>query len=122
MLYLYKIRFYNLFQKCTRYEQSFIFQRYTFDLNILQEYVEVNAEFRRFKSDLLYRSQKENKGYISINMRGRQRNRGFRYPEKLRILDIVFDRFSIERNLPEYFPHNDIKNNFSIATHYTGFK
>lgn len=51
---------------------------------------EVDTKYRGFKSDLLlYRSQKEDKGYISINIRGRRRSENFKYPKGLRIIDVV---------------------------------
>lgn len=58
---------------------------------------EVDTRFRGFKTDLLlYRSGKEDKGYISINFRGRRRNRGGRLPKDLRIIDIIIREESDE--------------------------
>lgn len=49
-----------------------------------------SKNFRGVRSDLLlYRSKKKDKGYISINFRGRRRNYGQKLPENLRIIDII---------------------------------
>ena len=60
----------------------FFHQVESFDLRqVGYDVCEVNTKYRGFKSDLLlYRSQKEDKGYISINIRGRRRSEDFRYP------------------------------------------
>ena len=51
---------------------------------------EVDANFRGFKTDLLlFRSNNVNKGYISINFRGRRRNSNAKIPRDLRIIDII---------------------------------
>ena len=51
---------------------------------------EVDVNLRGVKSDLLlFRSQKQEKGYISINFRGRRRKRNFRIPNGLRIIDVI---------------------------------
>ena len=51
---------------------------------------EVNTKFRGFRSDLLlYRSQREEKEYIAVCVRGRRRFEPFKKPKSLRIIDIV---------------------------------
>ena len=65
---------------------------------------EVGGRFRRFKSDLLlYRSNTryKDKGYISLNIRGRRRTDEFRHPEDLRIIDAVVtcDNMNIEKGM-----------------------
>lgn len=51
---------------------------------------EVDASFRGFKTNLLiYRSAKKNKGYISINFRGRRRKIGAKLPPGLRVIDVL---------------------------------
>lgn len=51
---------------------------------------ESSKMFRKFKSDLLlFRSQKKDKGYISISVRGRRRNEGHKTPRGLRVIDII---------------------------------
>lgn len=54
---------------------------------------EVNAHFRGIKHDLLlFRGLKESekdKGYISINFRGKRRCKNFRPPRDLRIMDFI---------------------------------
>lgn len=58
---------------------------------------EVDANFRGVKHDLmLFRSQKEDKGYISINFRGRRRNCNFHPPVGVRIIDIIIRNESDE--------------------------
>ena len=51
---------------------------------------EVDTNYLGFKSNLLLsRSQKLEKGFISINIRGKRRSCDFRYPNGLRIIDII---------------------------------
>lgn len=56
------------------YYTSFYHPDKPFDLRqIGYDVCEINTKYRGFKSDLLlFRSQKENKGHISINIRGRR--------------------------------------------------
>ena len=57
-----------------------------------------DTEFRGFKSDLLlYRTERDNKGYISINFRGRRRNDDARFPDDLRIIDVIIRDMSEDR-------------------------
>ena len=66
------------------YDRIYDLKTYGYDV------CEVDTKYRGFKSDLLlYRSQKEDKGYISINIRGRRRSENFKYPKGLRIIDVV---------------------------------
>lgn len=52
---------------------------------------EIATKYRGFKTDLLlYRSQKEDKGYIAINVRGRRRVR-LDKPKNLRLIDVVIN-------------------------------
>lgn len=56
---------------------------------------EVDANYYGFKTDLLlYRSRSKNKGYISINFRGRRRNNNAKIPRNLRIIDIIMNHES----------------------------
>ncbi len=56
---------------------------------------EIDANFRGFKTDLLlFRSRKNNKGFISINFRGRRRNSNSKIPRDLRIIDIIINQES----------------------------
>ncbi|MBR5395444.1 MAG: hypothetical protein IK144_10255 [Bacteroidaceae bacterium] len=51
---------------------------------------ESSRKYKKFSSDLtLYRSQKEDKGYISISVRGRRRNVEHYTPRDLRVIDIT---------------------------------
>lgn len=84
---------------------------------------EVNTKFRGFKSDLLlFRSQKEDKGHISINIRGRGRNEGFRYPKGLRIIDLVFKGFGSEESTRRRLEHGDLVGDLGMTVDCYGFK
>ncbi|MBO4642085.1 MAG: hypothetical protein J5661_04425 [Bacteroidaceae bacterium] len=51
---------------------------------------ELSKMYRKFRLDLLlYRSKKENKGRISLSVRGRRRNQGHKTPTDLRVIDII---------------------------------
>ena len=65
--------------------------------------------YRKFKSDLiLYRKEKENKGYISISIRGRRRNFNNEIPKDLRIIDIIIrDENDYNKLTSHYFLKND---------------
>ncbi len=84
---------------------------------------EVNTKWRGFKSDLLlYRSQKDNKGHISINIRGRRRWDGFRYPKGLRIIDIVFYAIGTEESTRQRLKDGDLVGDLGMKIEYFGFK
>ncbi len=71
---------------CPFGEEFFSLRKYGYDV------CETNTKFRGFKSDLLlFRSKPagKGKGYISINFRSRVRNKKRRYPNDLRIVDII---------------------------------
>lgn len=73
---------------------------------------ETHANFRGYKSDLLlFRSKSDNKGYISINIRGRRRNEGQKIPPKLRMIDIIIKE---QRDL------DALKNGNYVNTCYLG--
>ena len=66
--------------------QNYPLKKYGYDI------CETHANFRGYKSDLLlFRSKKDNdhKGYISISIRGRRRNKDQKEPPKLRMIDII---------------------------------
>ena len=102
----------------------FFHQVKSFDLRqVGYDVCEVNTKYRGFKSDLLlYRSQKEDKGYISINIRGRRRSEDFRYPEGLRIIDIIFKDIGTEENTRERLKQGDLLGDLGMAVEYFGFK
>lgn len=102
----------------TRANKSFDLRQYGYDV------CEVNTKYRGFKSDLLlYRSQKEDKGYISINIRGRHRNKGYRCPNDLRIMDLILSSgFSSIDIIKEIIEKGDLINSNLIKVEYTGFK
>ena len=84
---------------------------------------EVNTKYRGFKSDLLlFRSQKDNKGHISINIRGRRRSEDFRYPKGLRIIDLVFKAIGTEENTRQRLKNGDLIGDLGMAVEYFGFK
>lgn len=95
----------------------------TFDL---KEYgydvCERGAKYKGFKSGLLlYRSKAKDKGFISINVRGRRRYEGFRKPKDLRIIDILL-RSSSEKSVEEYVKEGNICSDGGIEAVYIGFK
>ena len=106
------------------YYTSFYHSDKPFDLRqIGYDVCEVNTKYRGFKSDLLlFRSQKENKGHISINIRGRRRNKGFRYPKGLRIIDIIFRAISSEENTKQRLKKGDLISDMEMDIVYFGFK
>ena len=84
---------------------------------------EVNTKYRGFKSDLLlFRSKKEDKGHISINIRGRRRSEGFRYPEGLRIIDIIFKAIDTEDSTRQRLKDGDLVGDLGMTVEYFGFK
>ena len=85
---------------------------------------EVNTKFQGFKSDLLlYRSQHENKGYISINLRGRSRYDDFDSPQGLRIIDIVFKAISsTEEGARKRLKDGDLIGDLGMYIEYYCFK
>lgn len=79
-------------QSFDRGELTIYYLEYPFNLKELgYDVCERRAQsFRGLRSDLLlYRSNYENKGYLSINVRGRKRNEKQPLPEGVRILDIL---------------------------------
>ena len=114
-------------------EGTFIIHPYTvsyshpnkpFDLRqIGYDVCEVNTRWRGFKSDLLlYRSTKEDKGYISINIRGRRRWDGFRYPKGLRIIDFIFKAIGTEESTRQRLKEGDLVGDLGMTVEYFGFK
>ncbi len=96
----------------------------SYDLRSLgYDVCEVNTKFQGFKSDLLlYRSQKEDKGYISINIRGRRRETDFPHPKRLRIIDLVFKSIGSEEATRQRLEHGDLKGDLGLDVLYYGFK
>ena len=84
---------------------------------------EVNTKYRGFKSDLLlYRSQKEKKGQISINIRGRRRGKDFRHPQGLRIIDVIFKAIGSEEGTRQRLKDGDLVGDEGMLVEYCGFK
>lgn len=106
------------------YCTSFYHPDNPFDLRQLgYDVCEVNTKYHGFKSDLLlYRSQEENKGHISINIRGRKRNAGFQYPKGLRIIDVIFRFFGSEEYTRQRLKEGDLVDDTDMDIKYFGFK
>lgn len=106
------------------YTTSSSHQDKSFDLRqVGYDVCEVNTKYRGFKSDLLlYRSQKEDKGHISINVRGRRRSEGFRYPKGLRIIDIVFKAIDSEESTKKRLNDGNLVGDLGMTVEYHGFR
>ncbi|MCI1786095.1 MAG: hypothetical protein LKI59_08165 [Bacteroidales bacterium] len=106
------------------FQYSFSHKDQTFDLRKLgYDVCKVNTKYRGFKSDLLlYRSQKENKGYISLNIRGRRRSDVYKRPKGLRIIDVVLGYDTASDGIKKRFESSDLASNFGTIVYYFGFK
>ncbi len=108
------------------FARSYFNQDTPFDLRqIGYDVCEVNTKFKGFKSDLLlYRSQKaeDKKGHISINIRGRSRSDDFRFPEGLRIIDLVFKAIDSEDSTRQRLKDGDLVGDLGMTVEYYGFK
>lgn len=106
------------------YVMSYYYPDKPFDLRqIGYDVCEVNTKYRGFKSDLLlFRSQKEDKGHISINIRGRRRSEDFRYPKGLRIIDIIFKAIGTEDSTRERLKDGDLSGDLGMTVEYYGFR
>ena len=106
------------------YAASFSHPNSPFDLRqIGYDVCEVNTRFRGFKSDLLlYRSQKEDKGHISLNIRGRRRSRDFRSPKGLRIIDIIIKAIGSEESAKQRLKDGDLIGDLGMTVEYYGFR
>ena len=106
------------------YAMSYYHPDKPFDLRkIGYDVCEVNTKYRGFKSDLLlFRSKKEDKGHISITIRGRRRSEGFRYPEGLRIIDIIFKAIDTEDSTRQRLKDGDLVGDLGMTVEYFGFK
>lgn len=106
------------------YAMSYYHPDKPFDLRqIGYDVCEVNTKYRGFKSDLLlFRSQKEDKGHISINIRGRRRSEDFRYPKGLRIIDIIFKAIGSEDSTRQRLKDGDLAGDLGMTVEYYGFK
>lgn len=101
------------------------FHNVSYDLRKLgYDVCETNTKIQGFKSDLLlYRSQHEDKGYISINLRGRSRYIDFEFPQGLRIIDIVFKALSsTEEGTRKRLKDGDLIGDLGMSIEYYGFK
>lgn len=84
---------------------------------------EVNTRYRGFRSDLLiYRSRKEDKGHIAVNIRGRRRGGDFRFPKGLRIIDIVFNAIGSEESTKQRLKDGDLVGDLGMTVEYYGFR
>lgn len=98
-------------------DQPFDLRKWGYDV------CEVNTKYRGFKSDLLlYRSQKENKEYISINIRGRRRGDGYKRPNGLRIIDVVLGYDTSSGDIKKRWESGDLTSTRGTTVYYSGFK
>lgn len=98
-------------------DQSFDLRKWGYDV------CEVNTKYRGFKSDLLlYRSHKENKAYISLNIRGRRRSEGYKRPKGLRIIDVVLGYDTPSGDIKKRWESGDLASIFGTTIYYYGFK
>lgn len=106
------------------YAMSYYHPDKPFDLRqIGYDVCEVNTKYRGFKSDLLlFRSQKEDKGHISINIRGRRRSEDFRSPKGLRIIDIIFKAIGTEDSTRQRLKNGDLAGDLGMTVEYYGFR
>lgn len=106
------------------YAMSYYHPDKPFDLRqIGYDVCEVNTKYRGFKSDLLlFRSQKEDKGHISINIRGRRRSEDFRYPKGLRIINIIFKAIGTEDSTRQRLKDGDLADDLGMTVEYYGFR
>ena len=106
------------------YTTSYFRQDKSYDLRqVGYDVCEVNTKYRGFKSDLLlYRSHKEDKGHISINVRGRRRSEGFRYPKGLRIIDVILRAIGTEDSTRQRLKDGNLVGDLGMTVEYFGFK
>lgn len=86
---------------------------------------ETRAKHNGFKSDILLSRDEENKGWLSINVRRRERSREFRHPRDLRIIDIILSHDAIEHEVPPWvlFPAEPlISQSDKVRIEYFNFK
>ena len=97
------------------YKGSFDLRKFGYDT------CEVGAKYRGFKADvLLYRSQKEDKGYIAICIRGRRRSE-IRKPKNLRVIDIVINSDLKEEFMKKYFASGVLRDDYAVKIEYFDF-
>lgn len=65
-------------------------------------FCEDRVKHNGFKSDILLSRDAAYKGWISINIRRKERSWGFRYPKDLRIIDIILPRNVVEQEVPPW--------------------
>lgn len=103
--------------------QSLYSSTATFDLKKYgYDVCERGAKYKGLKSGLLlYRSKSEDKGFISLNVRGRRRYADFRQPTGLRIIDIIL-RSPSGQSAEEYVKEGKLCSGGGIEAVYHGFK
>lgn len=101
----------------TQMDQPFDLREWGYDV------CEVNTKYRGFRSDLLlYRSKKEKKEYISLNIRGRRRSDYCKHPKGLRIIDIVIGYTTDTDDIKKRWKTGDLVSTSSTTVYYRGFK
>lgn len=84
--------------------QTFDIKKYGYDT------CEVNAKYRGFKCDLLlFRSQKKEKEYMAVCVRGRRRSDSFKKPSGLRVLDIILSSRFSEKDMELYVSEGEYR-------------
>ena len=80
---------------------------------------ELNSKkYRKFKSDLLLlKSSNPEDDLISINVRGRGRNEGFRIPDGLKVIDIIV---TSKYEMDKIFANNSLKSGYYVR--FYGFE
>ena len=83
----------------------------------------VHYKYRKFNSDLLLSktNSEGKKSFISINVRGRRRSEGFRYPNGWMIIDIVLKRGSTVDNFKDHWTEGIIIDTPVNDVYYKGF-
>ena len=112
----------NVFDAGTLFINPFgLYKKYN-DLKALgYDVCEIGAKYLGFKADLLlYRSQKEDKGYIAICIRGRNRYECDR-PKNLRVIDVVINPDLKEDFIQKHFKSGIFEKTYSVHFNYFGF-
>ena len=83
---------------------------------------DINKNYRGFKSDLLlYSSNTEKKGYISIIIRSRRRYNDYKRPQDLRVIDIILSANASIIDIQRQWENGDLSSNNNVSIEYKGF-
>lgn len=95
-----------------------------YDLKALgYDIYKVHYKYRRFGSDILLCkiNAEGKKSFISINVRGRRRSEGFRYPNGWMVIDIILKRGSTYDDIKDRWANGVIIKTFETDVVYTNF-